>query len=132
MGLFAQLDYGPLASRPGSPEMLVGLVATLVVGFGLFFALMKAPTRSRRWIVNTVTFLAGLFYILYWAWPHPVNRKPDELPRNFVENVGFGISDTLPLVASISNILTAFLLGLGIYSLMRIHIGRIAKRQPDR
>lgn len=130
--ILAQVEYGPMAVRPGSTEMIIGMIVTFLIGIGIFIGLTKAPTRLRRPVVNGVTFLCGLFYILYWIWPKPVNAKPDDIPKGAVEGVGFWIKDTLPLFADIANIMTAFLLGLGIYSLGRIHLGRIAKRQADR
>lgn len=117
---------------PMSAEMWMKILVTLIIGFGCFFGLMSAPTRVRKPVVWTLTFLSGAFYVLLWAWPSPVNRQANDLPRNSIEGVGFYLADAAPKIADVSNILTAMLLGLGIYSLMRIHLGKIIKRQADR
>lgn len=117
---------------PWSAEMWIKMIVMLVIGFGCFFGLMRMPTRYRRWVVWTLTFLSGAFYVVLWAWPVPINRQATDLPRDGVESVGFWLSDASSRVGDVSNILTAMLLGLGIYSLMRIHVGKIMKRQADR
>lgn len=117
---------------PWSSEMWIKMIVMLVIGFACFIGLMKAPTRLRRPVVWTLTFLAGAFYVLFWAWPQPVNQHGDDVARTAAEGIGFTLADAVPRVADISNILTAMLLGLGIYSLMRIHLGKIFKRQADR
>ncbi len=134
MNLLAQAapNYNFWAAEPGSARLWIMILVSLLVGAGFYAALFYAPSRIRKPIVWTFTFAGGLFYVLYWAWPQPVSYHPDDIPNGFVENVGFWLHDALPRVADISNILTAFLLGLGIYSLLRIHTGRIVKRQADR
>lgn len=118
--------------QPWSGEMWAKLIVAFILCMGIIFALTKAPTRLRRPVVWAFTFASGLFYVLLWIWPQPVNRGDSDLPRDAVEGFGFFLGDTLPRVADVANILTAILLGLGIYSLLRIHLGRIFKRQQDR
>ncbi|MBL8065180.1 MAG: hypothetical protein JNM34_04890 [Chthonomonadaceae bacterium] len=132
MELLAQVEYGPLAVKPYSTEWLIGLIVTFLLAAGAAIGLSKVPANFRRPIVSIGTFLCGLIYVLYWLWPRPVNLKPDQVPNGMVEQVGKGLSDTLPLLADVANILTSFLLGLGVYSLARIHFGKIIKRQSDR
>ncbi|MCW5937996.1 MAG: hypothetical protein KIT11_11895 [Fimbriimonadaceae bacterium] len=116
---------------PGSPEMWLKIAVTLVIGFAGVIACTQLPAQARRGVVWIFTFAAGLFYFLLWIVPQPINRAAGDLPRPG-EEFGFFLSDALPKVADVANILTAFLLGLGIYSLLRVHIGRIVRRQPDR
>jgi hypothetical protein len=115
----------------GSGQLTTALLVGLVLGFAILFAMLKAPTQLRRPIVAGTTFVAGLYYILFWLWPTPIDRQPDELPANFGERVGFWLADANPAVSNFRNIIAAFLIGLGIYSLFRIHVGRIAKQQKD-
>jgi len=112
--------------------MWLKILVGLVISAGAIFALIKMPTRGRRPVVMAFTFLCGLFYVLLWIWPSPLNRKPDEIARSPAEGVSFLLADTLPIVATITNILVAILLGLGVYSLIRLHGGRIIKRHADR
>ncbi|MBS1715107.1 MAG: hypothetical protein JST30_12305 [Armatimonadetes bacterium] len=133
MDLLAQaVPLNQWGVQPWSGEMWGKIIVAFVLCMGAIFALTKAPTRLRRPVVWTFTFASGLFYVLLWIWPQPVNRGDNDLPRDAVERFGFFLGDTLPRVADVANILTAILLGLGIYSLLRIHLGRIFKRQQDR
>ncbi len=116
---------------PGSGEFITKLVVSFVLGFALIFLLLKLPAQARRPIVVTVTFLAGLFYVLQWLWPQPVGREPGTLPRDGVEHVSFWIDDAVSVFGTISNVLSAFLLGLGVYSILRIHVRKLAKMQQD-
>lgn len=135
MNLLAQAAPGEnfWAISPGTPKLAVMMVVGLLLGVILVVALSFAPTRARKPIVATFTFIAGGFYILYWLWPQPVRANIEtDLPRNGVENVGFFLSAAQLKVADISNILAAFLLGLGVFSILSIHLKRIFKKHPDR
>jgi TM2 domain-containing membrane protein YozV len=94
-------------------------------------AIIYAPVRARKTIVGVFTFVAGLYWVMLYLWPKPVDRQPDELPLNAVETVGFWLADSNNVVVSFTQILTAFLLGLGIFSLLRVHLGRIRKGHQD-
>lgn len=130
--LFAQLQPKTIWNAPvGSTGLWVMIILTFLVGIGLIFGLMAVPPTLRKYIVGAVTFLSGLFYVLFWLFPSPIDRQPDEKPRNIVESISFTISDAQPIVANLTNIISGFLIGLGVYSLLRIHLRRLAKRQPD-
>jgi hypothetical protein len=118
--------------QPNSPQAWTAIFVALLVSGAMAFGLMYIPTRARRPVVMTLTFAAGLIYVVWWIWPTPISRQPGDIPRDAKENIGFWIGDAISKVADISNILTTILLGLGIYSLMRIHLGKIFKRQADR
>jgi hypothetical protein len=108
------------------------VIGTIILGLALFFGLTYAPTRLKRPIVMTFTFLSGLFYVLLWLVPTPLKPKePGELPLNPVDAAGIWFSDALPRVADVAQILSAFLLGLGIFSLLTIHIRKINRKQTD-
>jgi hypothetical protein len=115
----------------GSTSLWMMIIIGLFFGIALIFGLMNAPAQIRRPLVIGVTFLSGLFYVLFYLWPQPIAREPGTLPLNFSEGVGFWLEDAVAVVGNFSNILTAFLLGLGIYSVARIHFGRLAKMQKD-
>jgi len=103
----------------------------LLLGIALIFALTKLPTHMRRPVVVAITFLSGLFYVMLYVWPQPVAKEDGTLPRDFVEKVGFWLQDAQPSIGNFSNILTAFLLGLGIFSVLRIHVRKVAKTETD-
>jgi hypothetical protein len=131
MNLFLQAQPSFWNAPSYSGELWIKMLLGLAVGVGLIFALMAAPVQVRRPIVAAVTFISGLFYVLFYFWPNPVQRQDGQLPRDFVENVGFQLEDAVQVVVPITNILTALLLGLGIYSLFRIHFRKVSKMQRD-
>lgn len=113
----------------GSSGLWLMIIIGLLLGFGLMIGLLFAPTRMRRPVVVTFTFLAGLFWMLQWLWPKAADSLTE--PTNATEGVAFWLKDSLPVVTDFANILTAFLLGLGIYSLVSIHGKRLIKKQTD-
>jgi hypothetical protein len=118
-------------AQNGSGELFIKIILGLLVSTGIVVALFKTPNQLRRWVITAVTFFSGLFYVLFWIYPTPINRQPDEAPRNVLEGFSFWLSDAQPVVADLTNIIAAFLIGLGIYSLLRVHLGRIGKQQRD-
>ncbi len=124
----------PLAfwSDPAGSGALTGKIFFgLLLGVGLLFALTKVPTQMRRSLVFGGTFLSGLFYILFYLWPQPITRQPNDIPANAVEGVGFWLQDSFSVVVNFTQIISGFMLGLGVYSLLRIHLTRIAKGHKD-
>ncbi|MBM3495538.1 MAG: hypothetical protein FJX72_14635 [Armatimonadetes bacterium] len=81
----------------------------------LFFVLQTLPGRARKLIIAAVTFLAGLFYAAEFFLP--VNPETEENILTFA----------VPTVGNVTNVLAAFTLGLGVFSLVRIHGGKVAK-----
>lgn len=132
MELLAQASQESFWRHPnGSSALYTWILIGLVVGIGLTFGLSRLPTQARRPVVVAVTFLSGLFYVLLYLWPQPVAKEDGTLPRDFVEKVGFWLQDAQPSIGNFSNILTAFLLGLGIFSVLRIHARKVAKSEKD-
>jgi hypothetical protein len=115
----------------GESKLFLMIGITLAIGFAFVIACLFMPSRARRPIAVTVTFLAGLFWVLYWIWPTARDRQPQDIPDNFTESVAFWLSDAVPHVSNFANILTAFILGLGIYSILRIHLKRFVKMHKD-
>ncbi|HSI71789.1 MAG TPA: hypothetical protein VK934_01315 [Fimbriimonas sp.] len=115
----------------GSAGLWTKIALAFLVGIAMIFAFMAAPPRLRRPIVAFFTFISGLFYVLIYVWPQPVGREPGQLPLNGVESVGFWLSDAFPVVAKLANVTAGFLLGLGIFSLLRVHGRRLFKMQKD-
>ena len=116
--------------EPGT-HVWIALAVVLVIGFALVLLLMRTPTRLRKWVIGFFTFIAGFFFVFKYLWPEPINRGENDIPANAVEKVGFLIIDATPQVASIAQVVTVFLLGLGIFSLVRIHVVKLAKKQQD-
>lgn len=132
MNLLPLAQTSDWMARPhGSQELWVMIAITFLASLAVMVGLMFVPQRARRPIVWTATFLTGAFYVLLFLWPAPIARADDDLPRNAVEAISFWVSDFQPTMAASTNVITAFLLGLGIYSVLRVHITRLAKKQKD-
>lgn len=117
---------------PFSSELLMMVILTVVIGFGIIFGLMKAPTQARRPIIWILTFLSGAFFVLYQYWPHAINfDKNKELPNGTVEGVSAYLNETTSVVGTMAQVLAAFMLGLGIFSILKIHGTKIVKQQKD-
>jgi hypothetical protein len=130
--LLAQVEPTIWKANAGTTELYVRLFIGALLGVGMIVAFMFAPTRARRYIVGVFTFLAGLIFVLKYFWPEvPGRAGPEELPKNFTESGAFMLEDVVTMVGEFSNILTGFLLGLGIYSLVRIHSTRLIKKHKD-
>lgn len=116
----------------GSSDLYLRLSAGLVLGIAMIAIFMRVPTRVRKYIIGVFTFVAGSIFVAKYFWPSPnPPRLENEIPRNFIEAGSFYIDDVVTTVGEVSNILTGFLLGLGIYSLIRIHTARLIKKQND-
>ncbi|MBI1755522.1 MAG: hypothetical protein HYR64_00255 [Fimbriimonas ginsengisoli] len=132
MSFLADLDPKSFYNaEPGSPRLYFMIFLTVVIGLGVIGVFMVAPIRMRRPIVSVVTFLAGLFWVLEFTWPKAIARGPLDKPNGFVEQVGFMLHDGVPAVADLANTVSSFLLGLGVYSLLRVHLRKVFKQQKD-
>lgn len=115
----------------GSTQLRIAIIVTFLLGIGLIFVLMNLPANLRRPIIVTATFLAGFFYVLQWIWPKPFKLEQTEIPANSTEWVGLRLQDGLGVFSNITQTLTAFLLGLGVYSVLRVHGTKLVKQQKD-
>ncbi len=113
----------------GSPGLIGAVLGALIVGIALIFVLQRVPSTMRRPIVVAFTFFPGLFWVLKWLVPEPINRQPGDLPNDPIDAAGFWFQDNVTVINDIANTTAAFLLGLGIYSLLRVHLNRVAKKR---
>ena len=117
---------------PFSGDLYMMVFLTILVGAGIIFALTKAPTQARRPITWILTFVSGAFFVAYQYWPHSINfDKQKELPNGTIESFSAWLNDSNSVVGTIAQVLAAFMLGLGIFSILKIHGTRIAKQQKD-
>ena len=133
LDLFAQVappeNFWSKAS--GSSGLWTWLLIGLVVGLAVLALVLQTPAALRKHIVAFVTFISGLYWVLFYVWPIPIAREDGQLPRNPIEGVGFWLKDANGVVVGFTQILTTFLLGMGIYSLFRVHIRKVVKLQKD-
>lgn len=131
LDLLAQAQ-SPFWSKPnGSTALWVSIIVALALGIGIMLLMLAVPVRARRPIVAGFTFFAGLFYVMFYFWPAPIGDVDHKLPINTVDHIGFWLSDALTIVSSGTNTIAGFLLGLGIYSLIRVHGRRMIRQQKD-
>ena len=115
----------------GSSDLWLKIGAGFVGGMILVLLLTRVPPQFRKYIVGAGTFLAGFVYVAYWLWPAPIARQDGTLPNGFVEHVGFYLDDSVQVVGDFYNILAGLLLGLGVFSIVRIHARKFLRFQQD-
>lgn len=125
--------YNMWNAEPGSAKLWTSILIATVVGFAVMVGMLYAPTRMRKPIASAAIFLAGLFWVMVFLFPQPIDGQvaPEQRPPGMVQGVSFWLADAIPVVGTFANILTAFILGLGVFSLVRIHLLRVTKRQRD-
>lgn len=128
---FAQAAPTFFSDPSGSGPLFMKILVGLLLGIGLIVLFMNVPPRLKKPITAAFTFVAGLYYVLWWLWPKTIDLQPDEAPRNAVEGFSIWLLEANPIVSQFRNILTAFLIGLGVYSLINIHGRKIMKQQKD-
>jgi hypothetical protein len=102
-------------AAPKGPWTWIAIGLTALGCVILFFVLQALPGRARKFLIAAVTFLAGLFYAAEFFIP--VDPKTEE---NF-------LTFAVPTVGNVTNVLAAFTLGLGVFSLVRIHGTKVVK-----
>lgn len=113
-------------------DLKLFIIGGLIAGLLLFFGMMNVPVQARRPLVWLITFLSGGFVVAFAFWPKPVNFDfKTELPNGPVEGLGSFLQESFGTVSSFVQIIAAFLLGLGIFSLLKIHVMQIAKQRKD-
>lgn len=95
------------------------IAAAIVVGVIVLIGLSFTPNKLRRPLIVAVTFLAGLFYALEFFLPF---AKTDEGEVNFLTPWNKPFSD-------ITTVLQSFAIGLGVYSLVGLHLKNIARQR---
>ncbi|MBL8048406.1 MAG: hypothetical protein JNJ45_06960 [Chthonomonas sp.] len=103
----------------------------LFIGLAFFALCYFLPTQFRKYILWVIPFVCGSYYIFQYLLPDPIGRDPGELPRNTMEAVKFWLDDGATHVGRFSNVLTAFLIGLGTFSLVRLHVTRVRRKQEN-
>lgn len=118
--------------EPGSGQLMMWLAIAFIGSAGLVFLISMVPSQFRRSVVTLFTFLAGAVFVAKFLWPAPVAANLEtDVPLNGVESVGFWLGKAIDPVAKVANALAAFMLGLGIFSLVRVHVNKIRRKQTD-
>ena len=98
------------------------ILGALIVGAGFLFVLSLTPSRLRKPLIALVTFVAGLFFAVEFFWP--VDAVGPNAGKNF-------LTTYLKPVSDFTNVLQAFALGLGVYSLVSVHLRTVTRRREN-
>ena len=102
---------------PGHGSAYFGKLAFgLVIMFVILAGLQAAPRRSRKAIIAFFTFLGGLYFALEFFYP----AKNGE---NF-------LTSYQPLVAGLGAVIGSFAIGLGVFSLVQLHLHTLSRLRP--
>jgi hypothetical protein len=105
------------APMPGHGPLYFGkLAGAFVFVVAVLAALQAAPRRSRRGIIALFTFLGGLYYVAEFFWPAPHGTNP--------------LTPYQDPVATISTVISAFAIGVGVISLLQLHTRAVARQRP--
>ncbi len=107
--------------KPGTAwwVWLLGILGDFfIIGGILFFLLKLVPARYRKLFIAILTFIGGLPYAIEFFWP--ANPKTH---MNF-------LSPFVQRIGDATNVIYAFALGLGVYSLLRFHAQNLVRRRP--
>lgn len=108
-------------------------VMAVAVSSLILFAISRIPSNFRRPLVGLLIFIAGLIWILDWALPKAEVRLPSGEVKTIVP-IPFWpweYNRVTEKVVQGSQVLSGVLLGLGVLSILRVHVKRLVKRQKD-
>lgn len=101
--------------------LLLFILGAFVVSGGIFFLLTLLPTQFRKPLIAGVTFIAGLFFAAEFFLPVAPPGAPNA-GQNF-------LTPYLKPVSAWTTVLQAFALGIGIYSLVSVHLRNISRKR---
>lgn len=107
--------------KPGAPQWLwvLGVLGDfLLFGGALFLLLSIVPSRWRKPLIAVLTLLAGLIYSVEFFVPADPKTQ-----MNFLTPLRRQIGEA-------TNVVYAFALGLGIFSLIRFHGTNLIRKRP--
>jgi hypothetical protein len=108
------------------PGIYAALIGVLIASAFIIVALSKMPPKYRRRLITSLVFLSGLFYVLEFFLP----THPETQPNGSISQVNILTPRIIDIVTPMAATLAAFLLGLGLYSLVRIHGNNVVRQRP--
>lgn len=104
------------APMPGHGPLYYGkLAGGFLFILAVLAGLQTAPRRSRRGIIAVFTFLGGLYYVAEFFWPAAKGHNP--------------LTPYQDSVANISTVIGAFAIGVGVISLLQLHIRAVSRQR---
>ena len=96
------------------------ILGALIIGAMALFALSLTPSRLRKPLIAAITFLAGLFFAVEFFYP--VDTAGPNVGKNFLTPYFKPVSD-------MTTVLQAFALGLGLYSIVGLHLRNVSRKR---
>jgi hypothetical protein len=107
--------FAAIPAHPHPSIYYVKMVVGVVLVLAILTALQIAPRQYRKLIIGGFTFLGGLYYVAEFFWPaNPATQE------NF-------LTPYQDFVANLSSVVSSFAIGLGVISLIQLHLHKIAK-----
>src|SRR5579871_694908 len=98
------------------------VIGGLIFSVAVFFLLQLVPQHLRRYVIQAVTFLAGLYFALEFFWPtHPTPTAEDP------QAVGNWLTPGIVPLGNYLNAIAAWTIGLGVINLCQVHGKRLMK-----
>lgn len=113
--------------HPASGLAWYGCIVGATIAFAVFTGvLMQTPARYRRYLIQGLTFLGGLYFALEFFWPtHLMPTKDDPT------HVGNFLTPGIVPFGNISPVIAGTAVGLGVINLFMVHGKRLIRRAPD-
>jgi hypothetical protein len=112
----------------------VGLAfLAMLISAAILFGLSKVPSNLRRPLVGSLIFIAGAIWILDWALPKATIERANGETDTIIPIPFYPYDYNLVIdkVIQGSQVLSGVLLGLGVLSILRVHLKRVTKRHQD-
>ncbi len=106
-------------AHSGTTGYLLMVMSAVICGI-IFIALQQLKPKGRKAVIVTVTFLAGLFYVAEFYIPVKLINGQEQN----------ALTPYLPVAGDVSQIISAFALGLGVYTLCALHGKNILRARP--
>jgi hypothetical protein len=107
-----------LAPRFGGA--LLGFIAiAALLSVAIYAILMALPAKARKPLIAVVTFLSGAIYAIEWVLPIGSDGKTNVLTPH------------LKSFADIVTVLQGFALGIGVWSILTVHLKKVAQRREN-
>lgn len=117
---------------PDNQNKWLLIVGTALAVSILLFLLARAPSNMRRPVVVSITFIAGFLYFLEWVLPkYRVMEGEQEKVKQWFFGLNYDYSETVTILSRVSQLLTGILLALGVFSIFRLHVRRLIKRDSN-
>jgi hypothetical protein len=113
-------------------QALLAAILVMVVTAIVLFALARVPSNMRKPIVGLIIFLSGLFWILEWILPRSrVMENGTPSVKTVLPFYPYDYQEVTNVIVNVSQVLSGIILALGVLSILRVHVKKVAKADRD-